>query len=64
MTQEMKKWIDAASYQDLLEKWRFEPIGSHWFEGETGKYFKEAMKMKRENTSPGEQVAASKAIGW
>lgn len=63
MTQEMKKWIDAASYQDLLAKWRFEPIGSHWFEGEAGEYFKEVMKTKRENTSLGEQVAASKAMG-
>lgn len=63
MTQDMKQQIDAASYQDLLEKWRFEPIGSRWFSGETGEYFTAAMKKKRRNISPGQQIAASKAVG-
>lgn len=60
----MKAWIDNASYQELLSKWRNAPAGSPWFQGETGKYYSEAMARKQSETSPGEKVAASKAIGW
>ena len=62
--QEMKEWIDNASYLMLLGKWRHAPAGSPWFQGELGKYYTDAMKRKRAETPPGEQVAASKAIGW
>ncbi len=61
---ERKSWIDAASYQELLRKWRFEPSGSPWFAGELGAYYRDAMFRKRDETSPASQVAASKAIGW
>lgn len=60
----MKEWIDNANYYQLLEKWRFAPSGSPWFQGEVGKYYTAAMEKKRSETPPGEQVAASKAIGW
>ena len=60
-----KDWIDNASYEQLLEKWRFSPVGSSWFQGEVGEYFSKAMKDRRD--APGgddEHVRASKSIGW
>ncbi len=42
---QMKAWIDKATYRELLFKWRFEPCGvSLWFAGEVGDYFSRAMK--------------------
>lgn len=64
-TEEQRRaWIDAASYRDLLAKWRHEPIGSPWFEGALGIYFQEALNKKRKEISSGEAVAASKEVGW
>ena len=62
--EQMKAWIDGATYEQLLAKWRFEPAGSLWFQGEVGDYYETAMKRKREETPHEEQVAASKRIGW
>ena len=61
---EMKDWIDNASYEALLGRWRNAPVGSLWFQGEIGDYYTEAMKKKREETPHAEQVQASKNIGW
>ena len=60
----MKTWIDNASYESLLSKWRFESVGSPWFRDEIGDYYMVAMKKKREEISHDEQVIASKSIGW
>lgn len=60
----MKEWIDNATYQQLLGRWRNAPSGSPWFEGEVGEYYTAAMKKKRSETPHDGQVAASKAIGW
>lgn len=60
----MRTWIDSATYEQLLRKWRFEPVGSIWFDGEIGAYFIDAMARARKNTPSDEQVAASKSIGW
>lgn len=63
LTPENKDHIDKLSYQDLLQEWRYAPIGNQWFQGETGAYWKERMaKLRSEN--PGGAVQASKAIGW
>ena len=65
MDKATKDWIDNASYEQLLEKWRFSPVGSPWFQGEVGEYFAKVMKDRR--SQPGgddEHVRASKAIGW
>ncbi len=61
---EMKKWIDNANYFSLLQKWRSEPSGSPWFQGELGDYYSTVMARKRDVTPDGERVAASKAIGF
>lgn len=62
--EEMKEWIDKASYKALLSKIRFEPVGSKWFDGEMGTYFMERYVYVRKQTPHTEQVAASKRIGW
>jgi hypothetical protein len=59
-----KHWIDHASYEELLERWRNAPVGSPWFRGEVGQYYKEVMGKRREEVGNAEQVRASKSIGW
>jgi len=43
MTPEQKSWIDNASYQELIDKVRTEPVESEWFEGRTGDYLYAAL---------------------
>lgn len=57
----IKQWIDDASYEELLRKWRFAPAGDPYFQGETGTYYSNVMAQKRMNV---DHVAASKRIGW
>ena len=61
--QEMKDWIDNASYRDLLYKWRFEEAGSPWFQGKIGEYYTKTITERR-NKDNTLHVATSKAIGW
>jgi hypothetical protein len=63
MTDDEKEWIDNASYEDLLRKWRHAPAESPWFRGETGAYFAAVMAVKRSEL-PDHGVSASKRIGW
>jgi len=65
LTDENKAHIDSLNYEQLLDNWRFAPVGDPWFQGETGKYWGERMAELR--SKPGGQehhVAASKHIGW
>lgn len=62
--QDKKDWIDSASYERLLSKWRFEPNGSPWFQGDVGIYFEKVLKEKREEVGEEEHVRVSKSIGW
>jgi len=61
--QEMKDWIDNASYQDLLGKWRFAPVGDPFFRDEVGQYYKTRMHERRAEVGNASHVAASKALG-
>ena len=61
---EMKEWIDNASYTELLRRWRFAPAGSFWFQGEIGDYYQKVMGERRRKMVPGEHIRASKEIGW
>ncbi len=63
MDQEIKDWIDKASYEDLLRKWRFAPVGSPFFVGEEGNYYSKIMADKKA-VDHNEAVRASKTIGW
>ena len=59
----MRAWIDNASYEQLLFKWRNAPAGDPWFQGAVGDYYARVMKERR-NADPAEHVRASKSIGW
>lgn len=63
MTPKEKNWIDNASYEQLLRKWRNAPAGDSWFQGETGKYFANVMAEKKAQ-NPGGAIRASKNTGW
>jgi len=59
-----KKWIDGATYEELLRRWRFAPAGSLWFQGEIGVYYAKAMNEKGEEAGSEGRVRASKSVGW
>ncbi len=61
MNEQTKQWIDSASYELLLRKWRFATIGDPMFQGETGEYYAKVMQEKRKSE---DHVQASKNIGW
>jgi hypothetical protein len=60
----MRAWIDGASYEDLLRKWRFSPSGDPMLMGEVGTYYKTVMDRRGLELSAEERVAISKRIGW
>lgn len=60
--EEMKQWINDATLEQLLRKWRQAPIGDPMFQGEVGKYYAEVMTAKRV-ADPAGWVKASKRIG-
>jgi hypothetical protein len=64
LSNEMKAWIDNASYESLLERWRNSPVGSPWFQGDLGDYYAKVMRERREKVGDAEHVRASKSIGW
>lgn len=60
----LKKWIDYATYKQLLRKWRFALSGDPLFQGDVGDYFKKVMFNKQGRLSTEERVRISKEIGW
>ena len=62
--EEMIAWIDNASYEGLLAKWRLAPSGSMFFVGKIGKHFKKKMAEKRLEVGEVEHTRISKIIGW
>jgi len=62
--EQRKKWIDNATYEELLSRWRFAPAGSPWFQGEIGEYYAKVMEEKRKEVGDAAHVRASKKIGW
>lgn len=61
MDEKTKEWIDNASYEQLLVRWRYASIGDPIFQGECGEYYSKIMAQKRETTN---HVQASKNVGW
>ena len=61
LTKELKQQLDNMSYRDMLEKWRYAPVGAAVFQGESGEYFRKVMLEKKEKVN---HVAASKDVGW
>lgn len=64
LEQETKAWIDGASYESLLRRWRNAPVGDPMFQGVTGKYYADVMTAKRAEVGNAAHVAASKSVGW
>lgn len=64
MDAKIKEWIDGASYQELLGRWRSAPVGSPMFQGETGDYYSKVTAKRRTEVGNAAHTAASKAIGW
>ena len=63
-TEEMKKWIDNASYEELLRHWRFAPVGDPFFRDEVGDYYSAKMAEKRDQIGHEEAVRVSKHLGF
>ena len=64
MDESIKNWINNASYEDMLRKWRFAASGDPFFQGENGEYYSKIMAEKRKAVGNAAHVAASKSIGW
>lgn len=62
MTPEQKQWIDRADLTELLRKWRFAGPGDPLFQGDTGAYFEQVMRTKRDADNEA-WVQASKQAG-
>lgn len=63
--EELKAWIDNATYEQLLRRWRFSPAGGDpIFQDEIGDYYSKVMFMRRDEIGPDAAVAASKSMGW
>lgn len=62
-TEQMKQWIDSASYEALLSRWRFVRAGDPFFQGEVGNYYAKVMREKRAAVGDDAHVAASKRLG-
>lgn len=64
LTESVKKEIDDMSLEEMLERWRFDVCGTPIFEGESGNYFAEVMKQKRNDAPTKDWWEISKKIGW
>lgn len=62
MESENKEWVDNASYEELLRKWRFAPLGSA--NDIFNEHYRETMFRKKDELTHEEQVAVSKRGGW
>ena len=62
MDPKIKNWIDNASYEQLLARWRHAPVGSPYFQDETGDYYKKVMKERKAQVA--DTVQVSKNVGW
>jgi len=65
LTEELKRQIDAKSYEQLLSRWRNAPVGDAMFQDESGEYWGKRMGELRSQTGGDvRHTAASKSIGW
>jgi hypothetical protein len=64
MTNEERiEWINNASYETLLHKWRFAPSGDPFFQGEVGTYYTKVFFEKRKALGA-KASDISKKVGW
>ena len=67
-------WIDQASYEELLRKWRFAPVGDPWFQGKVGEHYVKMMAERKRAEEVAETLLTgketdigcrtSKRVGW
>ena len=62
--EELIAWINGASLEDLLRKWRFQPPGSTLFCGRIGEHYAQTMASRRDELGLDAWTAASKKVGW
>ncbi len=63
MNRSYYEWIDNATLEELLVRWRFGAVGDTIFCGHAGQYFKARMEFLR-SESPEEYTKISKRIGF
>lgn len=63
LTESTREAIDAMDYMTLLHRWRFEPYGSPWFEGEVGCYMGLRMIELKRELGPAKAAEISKLVG-
>ena len=63
LTPENKAIIDRKDVYALLQGARFSPIGSAWFQDETGEYWLKRLSELRQQDNAA-YVQASKDLGW
>jgi len=59
-----RNWIDNASYESLLYRWRHADMGDVIFQNDAGDYYKKIMLKRKDELNSGQQVSASKSVGW
>ena len=64
MTDEEKQTIDSMSYEQMLRKWRHEPLINGYFNGERGLYFSKRMRELNAEVGEEEHTRLSNLIGW
>jgi hypothetical protein len=64
MKSEHKDWIDSASYEVLFSRLRFSESGDPLFQDDTGDYYAEIMRKKREQIGDAQHAKISKSLGW
>ena len=62
--EDCKRWLDTASYTELLTLWRHGDLKSPIFQGSIGLYFREIMRTKSKELSEDQLLAASESVGW
>jgi len=64
MTNEQQQWIENATYEELLKRWRFAKDSDTIFQEDAGSYYQDQMNKKKAMLAAAEQVVISKRIGW
>jgi len=66
MTEAQKAWIDGASYEQLLRRWRFAPNNDPMFlvNSQVFDYYKRKLAEKKAKIGSHEATSISNKIGW
>ncbi len=62
--EEMKQWVDNATYEMLLLKWRDSPFDDPFFWGEMGEYYLQTIIDKRSEVGEEEHKRVLARLSW